>query len=218
MSPGWGASRPSRQPGHEEATWTGGQPPGAHPVPSHPPHQLMIVSTPPPPFTPLTRTCIRTSRMLWNAGDFMALCGVSPGSFDHLPTHSPVHNSLRHSLSAPKCSVYHLPAHSPVHVSLRNSLSAPWCSLPWAPSSGLSSSPSSTLAFGMPRPRGKPKWGLAWYEARGRKLSTPDLPSEVELPPQPFNQLTRPFTNIPLRRIFFLTWASRMRHLTLLLL
>jgi hypothetical protein len=60
------------------------------------------------------------------------------------------------------------------------------CSLPWAPSftsSGLGLFPRNSLAFGFPRLRGKAKWGVPWYEARGRKPPTPNHPSEVEIPP-----------------------------------
>jgi hypothetical protein len=52
----------------EEATWPGGQPPGARPVPSHPFRHLMDVILLPPPYNPPTRTFTRTSQKLWKHG------------------------------------------------------------------------------------------------------------------------------------------------------
>jgi hypothetical protein len=100
---------------------------------------------------------------------------------------------LQPALSDPKVGISTPLSHSFAHFSQGDS---PWAHsvlfsalLLWCDPSLLvillwSFSPPKPPPSIMPRPRGKPRRGAAWYEARGRKPPPSDPPCEASSPPQ----------------------------------
>jgi hypothetical protein len=168
------------------ATWPLLKPPGIHPLPHPIPGPFKALRYLPPPSTSHSNSVVHLPWELCNSCIFMAPCRSSFTSLhlsqwillllDVMGSPEP---QLLASISKRQLSRALVPLRLIFEL---------WCDSSWAPLRFWRS------PLTMPRPRGKPKRGAAWYLARGRKPSASDIPDD---PVNPHEAFPAAFPEVP---------------------
>jgi hypothetical protein len=173
-----GCSHDMTAPNRLAATWPLLKPPGVRPSPHPLPGHFEPLRYLPPPSISHLQPDVHSPWKLCNLCVFMAPCRSSFTSLQ-LPPWLPLLLVVMGSLEPQFLASNSKRQVSRALPSLRLTFEL-WCDLPWVPFRFWRS------LLTMSRPRGKPKWGAAWYLARGRKPPASDAPGEPVNPLEVF--------------------------------